>query len=197
MANLSAQALRMAVVNAATSEAAFRNELVKEGVKAVTDRFGAQALKVRVQVEDEKELAILIPEKNERLARSLEHIAKEVGDRSPTRGEFEALVIHRAWTDPGFLTHLRNDARGAINAALKKYESSVPAEATVKLYEEQPGECLIVIPRPVEARAELSDAELEAVAGGEGVGIAGLVAGAIVGAIAGKVVDVIWAEAEA
>ena len=195
MANLSAQALRMAVVNAATSEAAFRNELVSEGVKAVTARFGEQSLNVRVQIEDEKELAILIPEKSERLARSLEHIAKEVGDRSPTRGEFEALVIHKAWTDSSFLEHLRRDARGAINSALKQYGSSVPAEATVKLYEEKPGECLIVIPRPAAANAELTDAELEAVAGGEGLSIGVLVAGAVVGAIAGKVVDVIWADA--
>jgi hypothetical protein len=63
----------------------------------------------------------------------------------------------------------------------------VPEGATVKLYEEQPGESLIVVPRPLDTAAELSDAELEAVAGGEGAVI--IVVGAVVGAVATVIAD--------
>lgn len=188
MQNMSAQSLRMAVVNAASTDPAFLDALAKDGAKAVAARFGEQPLKVRVNIESANELPILIPDKNEKLARSLERIVAQVGTRKPTRSEFEAMVIHKAWNDAGYLTKLRQDPQGTVNSTLQTYDASVPKGVSVKVFEEQPGECLVVIPRAeAETDADLSDAQLEAVAGGV-VGIDDLIAGAIVGAIAGEVV---------
>jgi hypothetical protein len=188
MQNMSAQALRMAVVNAAATDATFRAELAKDPEKAIRARFGDQALKLRVHFEGENEVPVLIPDKTERLARSVEHVAKDVGDRSPTRGEFEAVIIHRAWSDPAFLLKLKSSPLSAVNELLKTYQSNVPAGANVRVYEEHKGECVVVVPR-ADSRTELTEAELQEVAGG----IPPLIAGAIVGAIASKVVDVVWA----
>jgi hypothetical protein len=187
MQTMSAQALRMAVVNAASNDPAFLEALANDGAKAVTAKFGNQPLKVQVSLESPSELPILIPEKTDKLARSLAHIATEVGDRKPTRSEFEAIVINKAWTDPSFLKDLRANPQATIDGALKKYEAGgLPQGVTVRLFEEKPGECLIVLPAP-STSAELSDAQLEAVAGGI-VGIDDVIVGAIVGAIAGEVV---------
>lgn len=196
MPSMSAQALRMAVINTATSDAVFRAKLVTEGAKAITEKFGDQALAITLAFEGEGELPFLIPEKSEKLSHSIDRVLDELGDRSPTRGEFEAVIIKRAWNDPAFLGQLRANPRTAIDEGLRKYGASVPEGVTVKLYEELAGQCVIIIPRPLDAGAELSDAELEAVAGGEGVVVAvvGAVAGAVAGAIATKIVDEIWAD---
>jgi len=187
MQTMSAQALRMAVVNAASNDPTFLTALANDGAKAVTAKFGNQPLNVQVSLESPSELPILIPEKTDKLARSLAHIAKEVGDRKPTRSEFEAIVINKAWTDASFLKELRANPQATIDGALKKYETGgLPLGVTVRLFEEKPGDCLIVLPVPTTS-AELSDAQLEAVAGGI-IGVDDLIVGAIVGAIAGEVV---------
>jgi len=190
MANLSAQALRTAVIQAVTSDAEFAEALRKDASAAIQSRFGEQTLTLHVEFEKENELTLLIPQKTEKLNQAFERTVNELGDRTPTRGEFEATMIYQAWNDPAFLAQLRSDPRATLDAALKKLNASVPANVTVKLYEEQPGECLIVVPRPAAATAaELTDAELEAVAGGEvGILIAGAIVGGIVGAIASEVV---------
>lgn len=196
MPSMSAQALRMAVINAATIDASFRAALVTEGAKAVTDKFGEQPMTIAVEFEAAGQLPFLIPEKTEKLAHSIARVVEELGDRSPTRGEFEAVIIQRAWNEPAFLAQLRSDPQKAIDKGLREYGASVPEGVQVKLYEEKTGQCVIVIPRPLDAGAELTDAELEAVAGGEGIAVAvvGAVAGAVAGAIATKIVDKIWAD---
>jgi hypothetical protein len=190
MANLSAQALRTAVIQAVTTDADFASALAADPQKAITDRFGEQSLTLRVEFEQDKELSFVVPQKTEKLAQALARTVAELGDRPPTRGEFESTIINQAWNDAAFLTELRNDTRGTLDAALKKHGTSIPENVTVKYYEEQPGECLIVVPRPAtDVTAELSDAELEAVAGGEvGLLIAGAIVGSITGAIAAEVV---------
>jgi len=188
MATLSAQALRTAVIQAVTTDADFAAQLRADPDKAIQARFGEQSLKLRVEFEQDKELSLVIPQKTEKLAQAIARTVSELGERPPTRGEFESTIVNQAWTDPAFLGELRANTRAALDAALKKHGVHVPESLTVKLYEEQPGECLIVIPRPANAAgAELSDAELEAVAGGEAVLIAGAIVGAVVGSITGAI----------
>ncbi len=193
MQNLSAQALRTAVVQAAISDPAFKEELFKNPDQAIATRFGAQPYKIQVIVESENDLTIQIPAKTEQLSQAIERSVKDIGDRTPTRGQFQLVLVHRAWTDDAFLQALRKNAHDALDVELKKYSSSVPADKTVKLYEEQAGECVIILPSPV--GEGLTDEELEAVAGGETVLMVGVVIGAaVVGNVVGNVVGAVVGE---
>lgn len=198
MSKMSAQSLRMAIVNTALEDASFREALETNATAAITERFGENDLKLNVHFEKEGELPILIPARSERLEKALAQVVADIGDRPPTRGEFEAVIIHKAWSDESFLEKLQKDARAAIDESLSDYSASLPEEVSVRLYKEGAGECTVVIPIAVDM-SELSEEELESVAGGEAVLITGAVVGAIVGsvvgAIASKVVDVIWEQA--
>lgn len=194
MPEMSQQALRSAVVNEVIANAAFRDELAKDATRAIEAKFGKQPMAIRVVEEQDNELSILIPAQTEQLAQSFERFVKDLGERSPTVGEFEVVLVHSAWSDDALLADLRRDARAAVDRLLQKYGASVPEGMTVRFYEEQAGECLIVIPRPVEFN-ELTEAELEAVAGGEGVaimitaGLATAVAGAVATVIADRIIS--------
>ena len=191
MPNMSAQALRTAVVNAAISDASFLKALGEDGGKAIEARFGAQSVKAQVHFEKENELTFLIPQKTDKLAQAIDRAVSEIGSRTPTRGEFDTLLIHKAWSDGSFLSQLRSDPSNTVSSALKKYGANVPENSKVQLYEEKAGECVIVVPRPVDTGAQLSDAELEAVAGGELVATAAIiVVGAVATVIADKIIDV-------
>src|SRR4029079_8388479 len=89
MANLSAQALRTAIIQAVTTDAEFAAALANDPQKAVTERFGEQSLTVRVEKEQDKELSFIIPHKTEKLSQALARAVTELGDRQPTRGEVE------------------------------------------------------------------------------------------------------------
>ena len=195
MSDMSAQALRSAVVNEVIANAEFRNELGKNVAQAIEAKFGKQPLPVRIVEEQDHEMSLLIPTRTDQIAQSFEQFVKDLGERSPTRGEFEIVLVHRAWSDAAFLADLRSDARAAVSGLLQKYGASVPEGMTVRLYEENAGECLIVVPRPADVHAELTEAELEAVAGGEGVAI--LVTAAVVGAVATVIADRIIPEMDA
>ena len=127
MAKMSAQALRTAVIQAVTTDADFASQLAADPQKAITDRFGEQSLSLRVEFEKEKELSFLVPNKTEGLSQAIARTVAELGERPPTRGEFESTIIHQAWTDPAFLTQLRTDAHATLDTVLKKHGISVPA----------------------------------------------------------------------
>lgn len=196
MSDMSAQALRTAVVNEVIANADFRTELAKDATTAIEQKFGKQPVTVHIEEEQDNEMSVLIPARTDQLAQSFDQFVKDLGERSPTRSEFEVVLVQRVWSDSTFANELRQDARTAINSLLQKYGTSVPEGMTLRVYEEKPGECLIVVPRPAAMDAELSEAELEAVAGGEGVAIliTASVAGAVVGSIATVVADRIIAD---
>ncbi len=188
---MSSQNLRMAIVNLALEDEGFREALTNNAQSAVEERFGKQDLSLQIHFEKEGELPILIPTRTDRLAEALDQVVNELGDRPPTRGEFEAIVIRKAWNDEVFLNSLITNAGKAIRETLGSYSANLPEDVTVTVYHEKDGECAIVVPLAIDM-SELSEEQLESVAGGEAALITGAIVGGIAGAIAGKVVDVVW-----
>jgi hypothetical protein len=84
--------------------------------------------------------------------------------------DFEAQVIARAMQDPAYRARLLADPR----AAFAEMGLSIPPEVKIQAAEETAGKYYLVLPaleRAVRrAGASLSDAQLEAVAGGGGTG---------------------------
>lgn len=74
-------------------------------------------------------------------------------------------VIDQAMSDPGFRNRLLQDPKAAIQEQLG---ISIPASVSLRVVEEQPGEVVLVLPAgTMQSGAQLSDADLEGVAGGE------------------------------
>jgi hypothetical protein len=173
MPTLSTHALRTAVVGIAMTDPDFARALAADATAAVEARFGAQPYTIRYVLEHDNDVTILVPEKTEPLMRLVSRSVADIGDRPPTRGQFDALIVHKAWTDATFLDRLQRDPRATLDAELQAYGSSLPTAKNPKVYVEQPGECVILLAAAGQepGGSELSDEELEAVAGGEEVAI--------------------------
>lgn len=79
-----------------------------------------------------------------------------------TRQEIEEKLIARAWQDESFKQELISNPRSAF----EKEGITLPENIEVRVVEESPNTFYLVLPvRPSET-AELSEAELESVAGG-------------------------------
>jgi hypothetical protein len=109
-------------------------------------------------------------------------------DRS-TRADFEAALIVRALRDAEFKQQLMANPKAAYEAQLASIRAAakLPENFTVKAFEEKGGVVYFRLPQPPVQGGELSEAELEEVAGGVvavGVAIASTV---VVGAVAGAV----------
>jgi hypothetical protein len=85
---------------------------------------------------------------------------------SSAQGNPQQQVIDRAGTDPAFRSQLLENPSAAISGLLG---IPLPAGVTVRVIEEQPGEVVLVLPsRSMKAGAELTEENLEEVAGGGG-----------------------------
>src|SRR3954471_14619511 len=88
------------------------------------------------------------------------------------RAQMERRIVERSLQDEDFRQRLLSDPKGAIEEEL---ETRLPPEVQVQAVEETAESIYLVLP-PATSRAneqgevELSDRELEGVAGGEGAG---------------------------
>ena len=84
--------------------------------------------------------------------------------RMTGRKKLEAQLIDRAMKDATFRQELLRDPKGVF---ARELNSPIPEHITVQVVEESPTHVYLVLPQgPVSAGAELADAELEEVAGG-------------------------------
>jgi hypothetical protein len=77
----------------------------------------------------------------------------------PSRGEVDAAIREQLSKDPEFRQRLLNDPAGTLSSV---FGIEIPEGMQVHVHEETPSEIHITIPGP----AELSEQELEMVAGG-------------------------------
>lgn len=78
------------------------------------------------------------------------------------RQKLDRQVIERAMTDPDFRESLQGDPKATLEA---EYGIRIPEQAEVKVLEEDANTHFFVLP-PAPIMGELSEEELEAVAGG-------------------------------
>lgn len=83
---------------------------------------------------------------------------------SNERQQFEQEIIERAWEDETFRQALIEDPKGTIAA---EYGTRFPDDVDLEVVEETPTKAYFVIPVNPAATVELSESELELVAGGE------------------------------
>jgi hypothetical protein len=79
------------------------------------------------------------------------------------RKQIEAMLIARCWEDEKFRKKLLADPRGTVAEA---FGFELPASVTVKVQEESPNALVLSLPAKPGPAGELSDVELEQVAGG-------------------------------
>ena len=81
-----------------------------------------------------------------------------------TRGDLEQQLIERSSRDPHFREQLKQDPRGTV---ARDFGVEIPQHITVEVVEETPSKVYLVLPpAPAQSGGELTDQELEAVAGG-------------------------------
>ncbi len=80
-----------------------------------------------------------------------------------TRGEMQDLLSKFASDDPNYRSALLEDPKGVVKA---QFQMELGDNVAVEALEETPTKVYVVVPHTVEEGAELSDDDLEAVAGG-------------------------------
>ena len=84
--------------------------------------------------------------------------------KHPKDRELEAKIIAQAWKDPRFKEKLLKNPR----AAFKEMGLDIPENIQLKVVEDRPNTCTFVLPPADPHAKDMSDAELERVAGGCG-----------------------------
>ncbi|MBC6430118.1 class IIb bacteriocin, lactobin A/cerein 7B family [Nostoc sp. HG1] len=81
-----------------------------------------------------------------------------------TRKDIEAHIIAQSWKDEAYKQELLSNSKAVVE---REFGIQLPANVSVKVVEENPTNLYFVLPmRPDLSGAELSDEQLEAVAGG-------------------------------
>lgn len=80
------------------------------------------------------------------------------------RKDIEASIIAQAWKDEAYKKELFSNSKAVIE---QEFNVQLPSEMSVQVLEENPTTLYFVLPmHPDLSEAELSDAQLESVAGG-------------------------------
>ena len=80
-----------------------------------------------------------------------------------TRGQLWDKVVEQAAKNPKYLAQLKSDPRSLME---KQLGTSIPRDVNIKVLEESADTYYIVLPAIAKEGAELSDSDLEKVAGG-------------------------------
>jgi hypothetical protein len=81
----------------------------------------------------------------------------------PTRHDLEAKIVKRCWEDEAFRKEFTADPAGAFTRYLEVPAASLPK---ILVHEEAPGSWHIILPAKPANTSELSEEDLEKVAGG-------------------------------
>ncbi len=80
-----------------------------------------------------------------------------------TRGQLMDKIIEQAQSNPEYYSQLMKDPRALMSRQLG---TSIPSNVNIKVIEETPDTYYVVLPYQPKEGAELSDSDLEKVAGG-------------------------------
>ena len=80
-----------------------------------------------------------------------------------TRGQLWDKIVEQAQKNPKYSAMLKSDPRSLLE---KQLGTAIPKSVNIKLLEESPDTYYIVLPHFAKEGAELSDSDLEKVAGG-------------------------------
>jgi hypothetical protein len=78
-----------------------------------------------------------------------------------SREEVEAMVLAKVVEDPAFAARLKADPKAALS---EMFETKLPANLNIHVFQETPTDLMIRL--PIVATDEISEKELEGVAGG-------------------------------
>ena len=108
-----------------------------------------------------------------------------------TRRELETRLVEKAWKDPAFRKDIVKDPKGMLE---KHMGQKLPEQVRIFVHEEDANTLHFSIPSPPSNLIELSDEDLERVAGGTDVvgtlimAAIGLTVGSAVGTVAGSAI---------
>ena len=83
--------------------------------------------------------------------------------KAPTRRDMETALIEKCWKDPEFKRQVVSDPKGMLE---RHTGQKLPTSVRIFIHEEDANTLHLSIPLPPSNLAELSDADLEKVAGG-------------------------------